>query len=173
LVGKAYRSGFYWPTAITDAKDLFKRCKGCQFLAKQQHLPAQALRTISPSWPFAIWGLDAVGPFRTAPGGYKHILVVVDKFTKSIEVRPVVKVTMKEVVKFIGDIKHRFGVPNRIITDLGTTFTGSVLWDFYQDNLIDIYYSSIAHLPCNGKVKRANGMVLQALKDRIYDDAFN
>jgi hypothetical protein len=35
LVGKAYRSGFYWPTAVTDAKDLVKRCKGCQFFAKQ------------------------------------------------------------------------------------------------------------------------------------------
>jgi hypothetical protein len=32
----------------------------------------------------------------------------------------------EEAVKFIGDIKHRFGVPNRIITDLGTAFTGSV-----------------------------------------------
>jgi ribonuclease HI len=82
LVGKAYRSGFYWPTTVTDAKDLIKRCKGCQFFAKQQHLPAQALRTIPPSRPFAIWGLVAVGPFRTAPGGYKHILVALDKFTK-------------------------------------------------------------------------------------------
>jgi hypothetical protein len=34
LVGKAYRSGFYWPTAVTDAKDLVKRCKGCKFFAK-------------------------------------------------------------------------------------------------------------------------------------------
>jgi hypothetical protein len=34
LVGKAYRSGLYWPKAITDAKDLVKRCKGCQFFAK-------------------------------------------------------------------------------------------------------------------------------------------
>jgi ribonuclease HI len=34
LVGEAYRSGFYWPTAVTDAKDLVKRCKGCQFFAK-------------------------------------------------------------------------------------------------------------------------------------------
>jgi hypothetical protein len=64
-------------------------------------------------------GLDAVGPFRTAPGGYKYILVAVDKFTKWIEVRPVAKVTSEETLKFIGDIKHRFGVPNRIITDLG------------------------------------------------------
>jgi hypothetical protein len=52
LVGKAYRSRFYWPTAVIDAKDLVKRCKGCQFFAKQQHLPAQALRTIPPLWPF-------------------------------------------------------------------------------------------------------------------------
>jgi hypothetical protein len=43
LVSKAYRSGFYWPTAATNTKDLVKRCKRCQFFAKQQHLPAQAL----------------------------------------------------------------------------------------------------------------------------------
>jgi hypothetical protein len=73
-----------------------------------------------------MWGLDAVGPFRTVPGGYKHILVAVDKFTKWIEVRPVAKVTSEEVAKFIRDITHRFGVPNRIITDLGKAFTDSV-----------------------------------------------
>jgi hypothetical protein len=77
------------------------------------------------------------------------------------------------VAKFIWDITHRFGVPNRIITDLGTTFIGSAFWDFCQDNTINVYYSSIAHPWCNGQVERANGMVLQALKDRIYDDASN
>jgi hypothetical protein len=29
LVGKAYRSGFYWPTAMADAQDLVRWCKGC------------------------------------------------------------------------------------------------------------------------------------------------
>jgi hypothetical protein len=43
-----------------------------------------------------MWDLDAVGPFRTTPGGCKHILVAVDKFTKWIEVRPVAKVTSEE-----------------------------------------------------------------------------
>jgi hypothetical protein len=68
--------------------------------------------------------------------------------------------------KFIRDIMHRFGVPNRIITDLGAASAGSVFWDFCQDNTIDVYYSSVAHPWCNGQVERANGMVLQALKDR-------
>jgi hypothetical protein len=64
-------------------------------------------------------------------------------------------------------------VPNGIITDLGKAFTGSAFWDFFQDNLIDVYYSSVSHPRCNGQVERANGMVLQALKDRIYDNASN
>ena len=29
LVGKAYRSGFFWPTAVSDAEDLIRRCLGC------------------------------------------------------------------------------------------------------------------------------------------------
>jgi hypothetical protein len=64
-------------------------------------------------------------------------------------------------------------VPNRIIIDLGAAFTGSVFWDFWHDNLIDVYYSSVSHARCNGQVKRATNMVLQALEDRIYDDASN
>jgi hypothetical protein len=84
-----------------------------------------------------------------------------------------VKVTSEEAATFIGDITHRFGVPNRIITDLGKAFTGSAFWDFYQENNIDVYYSSVAHPRCNDQVERANSMVLQGLKDRIYDDASN
>jgi hypothetical protein len=110
---------------MADTQDLVWRCKGYQFFSKQQHVPTQVLRTIPPSWPFAIWGLDSMGPFKTALSGYKHILVAVDKFTKWIEVRAVATVTSKEVAKFIEDITHRFGVPNRIVTDLGKAFTGS------------------------------------------------
>jgi IS30 family transposase len=74
-----------------------------------------------------------------------------------------VKVTSEEAAKFMQDITYRFGVPNKIITDLGTAFTGSVFWDFYQDNTIDVYYSSVAHPRCNGQVERANGLVLLAI----------
>jgi hypothetical protein len=111
------------------------------------------------------------GAVSYRPDDCRFILVAIDKFTKWIEVRPVAKVTSEEAAKFMGDITHRFVVPNRIITDLGTAFTGSAFWDFCQDNTIDVYYSSVAHPQCNGQVERANDMVLQALKDRIYDDA--
>jgi hypothetical protein len=93
-----------------------------------------------------------VGPFCTTPCGYKHILVATDKFTKWIDVRPVAKVSSEDVAKFIGDITHRFGVPNRIITDLGKAFTSSAFWDFCQENTIDVYYSSVTQPRCNDQV---------------------
>jgi hypothetical protein len=43
LMGNTFRHGFYWPTTLVDARDLVKTCKGCQYYAKQSHLPAQAL----------------------------------------------------------------------------------------------------------------------------------
>ena len=64
LVGKAFRSGFYWLTAKSDAAELVQKCEACQFLPKQQHLPAHQLQTIPVTWPFACWGLDMIEPFR-------------------------------------------------------------------------------------------------------------
>nr|XP_040245275.1 uncharacterized protein LOC120964560 [Aegilops tauschii subsp. strangulata] len=60
LIAKAFRHGFFRPTALDDAKDLVKKCKGCQKFGSKQHLPAFALKTIHLIWPFAVWGLDMV-----------------------------------------------------------------------------------------------------------------
>jgi ribonuclease HI len=43
LVGNAFRQGFYWPTAVADATRIVRSCRGCQFYARQTHLPAQTL----------------------------------------------------------------------------------------------------------------------------------
>jgi hypothetical protein len=50
---------------------------------------AYKLVTIPPTWPFACWGLDMIGPLLTAPCGFNRVLVAIDKFTKWIEVKPV------------------------------------------------------------------------------------
>ena len=34
LVGKVFRSGFYWPTALSDVEALIKQCQGFQYFAK-------------------------------------------------------------------------------------------------------------------------------------------
>jgi len=132
LVGKAYRSGLFWPTAISDAEDLVRRCPSCQFFGKKTHVPAHNLITIPPSWPFACWSLDMIGPLTVAPGGFNHVLVAVDKFTKWIEYKPIVKISSDRAVDFIYDIIHRFGFPHTTITDLGSNFMSQSFCDFCE-----------------------------------------
>src|SRR5438132_8038293 len=169
LVGKAYRQGFFWPTAVTDADELVRKCEGCQYFARQIHVPAQELQTIPITWPFAVWGLDMVDPLQRAPGGYTHLFVAIDKFTKWIEAKPVATITAAKAKEFFQDIVVRFGVPNRIITNNGTQFTGFELKDWCEEMGIKICYASVAHPQSNGQVERANGMVLQGVKSRVFD----
>jgi hypothetical protein len=168
LVGKAFRQGFYWPTVVADSKDIVWRCEGCQFYPRQTHLLAQALQTIPITWPFAVWHLDIVGLLRQAPGGFTHLLVAVDKFSKWIEPRPIVNVRSEEAVSFFTDIIYRFGIPNTIITDNDTQFMGKKFLNFCNNNNICVDRSVVAHPKTNGQVERANNMILQGLKPRIF-----
>jgi transposase InsO family protein len=71
---------------------------------------------------------------------------------------------------FFTNIIHRFGVPNSIITDNGTQFTGKKFLDFCEDHHIRVDWAAVAHPMMNGQVERANGMIMQGPKPRIYND---
>jgi len=75
----------------------------------------------------------------------------------------------EKAVQFIKDITYRFGVPHCIITDLGTTFTSNAFWTHCDQCGIEVYYASMAHPQANGQVERANGMILDGLKARVFD----
>jgi hypothetical protein len=136
-------------------------------------MPAHEIQTIPASWPFACWGLDMIGPFKPAPGNFKFVFVLIDKFSKWIEYMPLVKASSKKAVEFLDQVIHRFGIPNNIITDLGTQFTRNMFCDFYDEQSIVVKYVSVAHPRAKGQVERANGMILDALKKRMYRENDN
>ena len=150
LVAKAFHHGFLWPTTLEDAKALVQKCKGCQKFRSKPHQPASALKTIPIAWPFAVWGLDMVGPFKTARGGLTHLLVAVDKFTKWIEAKPIKKLNGPTAVTFISDITIRYGIPHSIMTDNSTNFAKGALARFCATQGIQLDLASVAHPQSNG-----------------------
>jgi hypothetical protein len=112
-----------------------------------------------------------IGPLPTAPEGFNKVLVAIDKFTKWIEVKPVTCPKDDRVLDFLDELVHRYGLPHRIITDLGSNFNNHQFWEYYENRVIDVRYVSVAHPRANGQVKRANGMVLDTLKKRLHDAA--
>jgi putative transposase len=94
--------------------------------------------------------------------------MLIDKFSKWIEYMPLTKASSGKAVEFLDQIIHRFGLPNSIITDLGSQFTSNAFWDFCDVRSIMVKYVSVAHPRANGQVERANGMILDVLKKRLY-----
>jgi transposase InsO family protein len=88
---------------------------------------------------------------------------------KWIEYKPIVSLTSAKAVEFIQDIIFMFGIPNSIITDLGSYFTSSEFFDFYEQRSIQIKYASVVHPRANGQVERANRMILEALRKKVFD----
>ena len=116
-----------------------------------------------------VWELNLVGPCKRVPWGYTHLLVTVDKFTKWIEARPISAIKSEQAVLFFLDIVHRFGVLNSIIMDNDTQFTEKKFLQFCDEYHIRVDWAAIAHPRTNKQVERANGMVLQGLKPRIFN----
>jgi transposase InsO family protein len=112
---------------------------------------------------------DASGPLRKAPGGFTHLLVAIDKFSKWVEVCSITNLRAEQAVTFFTDIIHRLGVPNSIITDNGSQFTGRKFLEFCDKFHIRVDWAAVAHPQTNDQVERANGMILQGLKPRIFD----
>ena len=108
-------------------------------------MPAQELRMIPITWPFAVWGLVMVGPFKRSKGKKTHLLVVVDKFTKWVEAEPVSKCDAAKVVQFIKKVIFHFGYPHSIITDNGTNLSKGAMKEFCQQEHIQLDVSSVAH----------------------------
>jgi transposase InsO family protein len=167
-MAKAFRSGFYWLSALYDARNIVQHCEACQMFTTKPHAPASELHTIPVAWPFAQWGLDQVGPLpKSSRGGTTYLLVAVDKFSKWIEAVPVTNQEATTAVKFFESIVYRYDVPNSIITDNGTNFTSGEFQDFAKDLGIKLKYASIAHPKSNGQVEKANGLVCGGLKKRL------
>jgi hypothetical protein len=70
--------------------------------------------------------MDILGPFHTASGQLKHLVVVMDTFTKWVEAEPLATITLARVQAFtFKTIIYHFRILAEIVTDSGTQFTGS------------------------------------------------
>jgi hypothetical protein len=167
IAAKAFRAGFYWLTAIEDAKDIARRCEACQRFASR-HVPAAGLQPIPLSWTFAQGGLDMVGKLHKSwPGGHVYMLVAVDKFSKWVEAAPVTTQDSTAAINFIKSIIFCFGVPHSIITDNGTNFTSKEFKSYCENMGIKLKFASVAHPKTNGQVKKANSLICNNIKKRL------
>ena len=90
-----------------------------------------------------------VGPLKGGTHKKKYLLVMVDKFTKWIEAKPVKTAEAGPVIDFISGVVHRYGVPH----NNGSNFTADEMKTWCTNQGIKLDYGSVYHPQTNGQVE--------------------
>jgi hypothetical protein len=94
-----------------------------------------------------------VGPLGGGSNHKKYLLVMVDKFTKWIEAKPVTSVKAWLVIDFISGVVHRYGVSHNIITDNGSNFTAKEAKVGCANMGIKLDFASVHYTRSNSQVE--------------------
>ncbi|KAK2997736.1 hypothetical protein RJ639_024902 [Escallonia herrerae] len=170
LAHKILRQGYYWPGMQKDAIKFAKKYDRCQKFAPLTHTPAVPLSILTSPIPFAMWGMDILGPFPMATGQRRFVIVAIDYFTKWTEAEALATITASKCEEFFWkNVVCRFGVPKILITDNGKQFDNSNFRSFCEGLSIGLRFTSVAHPQSNGQTENMNRSILQGLKRKLDD----
>ena len=96
--------------------------------------------------------------------GHRFVLVATDYFTKWTEAVPLKNMTYREVIEFITEhIIHRFGIPQTLTTDQGSSFISKEVREFAESYKIKILNSS-PYAQANGQAESSNKILIKLIK---------
>lgn len=127
--------------------------------------------------PFHTVHIDHLGPFVRSKKRNSYLLLIIDSFTKYIMLVPVKNTKSSSSICALKNYFHTFGVPTRIISDRGTSFTSKRFQEYLSSLGIKHVMNAVATPRANGQVERYNRTVLAALTatnhnkpERLWDE---
>ncbi len=146
-----------------------RRCPACQKMSQIKPVIETIPFTNAAHSPMMKVSMDTIGPLPESEKGYKHILVVIDCFSRWVELYPCVTVEAEEAAKHLIQFVGRFGCPKEIISDNGTQFVNDIISKFIKlfgaQQLLTLPNSKEE----NAIVERVNKEIMKHLRHWIYD----
>ena len=150
------RQSMWWPGLSTQLEKFVKQCPDCQ---KAQHQRSQPLLCSElPQLPWQKIGTDLF------EWQQKHYLIVVDYYSRYIEISQLARTTAEEVVKHTKSIFARHGIPEIVISDNGPQYSSEVYASFAKTYHFRHITSSPYYAQANGEAERAVGTIKRLLQ---------
>lgn len=122
--------------------------------------------------PFETIHIDHMGPLDRTKKRNKHILVVVDAFSRFVKLYPVNSTTTSLVIECLETYFRQYSRPVHIISDRGSCFTSDDFKEFCTLNNIRHTLIATASPQANGAVERINRSIrpmLAKLTDKKFE----
>lgn len=114
--------------------------------------------------PFYTVHVDCVGPFPETPEGYKHLLLLVNAFTKFLFSNPLKTLSGLETCNALQIHLSLFGFTKVLITNRGTDFTDKAVKELLTKLEINHHLIAKSASRGNGKVESYVSTVLNLLR---------
>eukprot|EP00253_Pinus_taeda_P002787 PITA_02787 len=172
---KIIHAGYYWPTLFRDTHKYVRKCRSCQISSGRQRKPAFPLQLVDIEQPFDQWGLDIIGEITPQLSKqHKYILTTTDYFTKWVEAIPLKTTNSEVIIEFIDQfIITRFGVPNALVFDNASYFSGNSMFEFAIKRGFKLKYSSNYYPQGNGLAESTNKNLFKIIKQTIEQNHKN
>jgi transposase InsO family protein len=99
------------------------------------------------------------------------VLIATEYFTKWTEALPLKNMMYREVIHFILEhIVHRFGIPQTLIMDQGSSFKSHQVHEFVKSLKIKLLSSSPYYTQANGQAESSNKTLIKIIKKKIEEN---
>lgn len=168
------KASFWFPKMRTFIGKYVSSCLECSYAKSSGGKRPGLLHPIEKvNVPFDTLHADHVGPFVRSYKGNMFILVLIDAFTKYIFLKAVRNTKSSTTVKVFKDYFGLFGVPKRVITDRGSSFTSDTFTKFMREKNIKHVLNAVSTPRANGQVERYNKTLVDALTAKSVGTAEN
>lgn len=149
----------WWPKMDANAEEFVRKCRSCLIVSAPPR-PEPLRMTEMPDKPWKHLAIDFMGPL---PSG-DNLLVTVDYFSRFVEIDIMRSIEASEVIKRLKAIFARFGVPQSITMDNGSSLTAEEFKQFCREYNIHHVYTIPYWPQQNGEVERQNRSILKRLQ---------
>ena len=158
------RNIVYWKGINKDIINFVAECKACNVGKRVLNDRAGYMKLFEASKPFEVVHMDIVGPLPVTRSGNRFILTMMDRYSRMIKMVPLPTVTANCIaMEFRQHWLLNYGIPEQILTDRGTNFTGlifNILRHLYGFKAL---FTTSYHPRTNGRLERFH----RYLKERL------
>ena len=160
---------FWFPDMQVKVEKFIRNCIKCiMFSAPTRGNEHNLYNIPKQPLPFHTLHIDHFGPLPSLQSKRKHILLIVDAFTKYDKLYPVNSTSTREVCSSLDEYFKYYSRPSRIISGRGTCFTSNEFSSYLLNKNITHIKVAVASPQANGQVERVN-RTLKAILSKISE----
>ena len=158
-----------WTGMRGHVRSFIRKCPCCQKMRELNITAYTTPYTLARYEPMERLNIDSVGPLPADNKGNTYIIVIIDCFTRFVELYPVVDLTANPAAVALLHHMGRYGAPCELQSDNGAQFVNDIISEFLKlvgtDHRLTLAYSHEE----NGIVERANKAIMTYLRAIIFD----